>query len=208
MNKKKIWLINQYANTPDQPGHTRQFEIAEYLVKNNWEIVIYSSDFNLALRRFTKLKCYELSKFEIFNGIKWNWLRVTSYKKNNWARKLNMLSFSIHLFIRLFIEGSYSVLVNKKPDIILASSPQLPAAFFSLIISKIFNINFVVEVRDLWPQVLIDQGGMKDTDLLIRILRWMEIRIYRRAKYVVLLARGCEHYVRKRGAKNTIIFNI
>ena len=83
MNKKKIWLINQYANTPDLPGHTRQFEIAEYLVKNNWEIVCYSSDFNLSLRKFTRLKCHEFSKFEIFNGIKWIWLRVTSYKKNN-----------------------------------------------------------------------------------------------------------------------------
>ena len=31
-----IWLINQFANTPDMAGHTRQYEIAEYLVKKGW----------------------------------------------------------------------------------------------------------------------------------------------------------------------------
>ena len=28
----RLWLINQFANTPELPGHTRQFEVAAGLV--------------------------------------------------------------------------------------------------------------------------------------------------------------------------------
>ena len=44
----KLWIINQFANTPDLPGHTRQYEIAISLSKNNWKIKLFSSDFNLS----------------------------------------------------------------------------------------------------------------------------------------------------------------
>ena len=33
-----IWVVNQFANTPDLPGHTRQYEIAISLSKKNWKI--------------------------------------------------------------------------------------------------------------------------------------------------------------------------
>ena len=42
----KIWIINQFANTPDLPGHTRQFEVAKYLAKKGLEVTVFSSDFN------------------------------------------------------------------------------------------------------------------------------------------------------------------
>ena len=29
----RIWIINQHANTPTMPGHTRQYEIANGLSK-------------------------------------------------------------------------------------------------------------------------------------------------------------------------------
>ena len=32
-NKKLIWIINQYANIPEFPGHTRQYEISLGLAK-------------------------------------------------------------------------------------------------------------------------------------------------------------------------------
>ena len=40
---------------------------------------------------------------------------------------------------------------NKKPDLIITSSPQLPACFLSLLISKMFSIPLVFEVRDHGP---------------------------------------------------------
>ena len=45
-----IWIINQYANTPENPGHTRQYEIALGLIKKGFNVKVFSSDFNLSKR--------------------------------------------------------------------------------------------------------------------------------------------------------------
>ncbi len=83
---QKIWIINQFANTPDLPGHTRQYEIAIALSNKNWNINVFSSDFNLTKRTFCKINGFEIKKLEYINKIKWHWLRVFPYKKNNWKR--------------------------------------------------------------------------------------------------------------------------
>ena len=44
---RSIWIINQYANSSDMPGHTRQYEMSKYLVNNGWKVSLLSSDFNL-----------------------------------------------------------------------------------------------------------------------------------------------------------------
>ncbi len=199
-----LWLVNQFANTPDLPGHTRQFELAKELVQYGWEVEVFSSDFNLLERRFCKLKRNQLIRYESFGGFKFTWLRVFPYIKNDWRRYINLASFGLHLFCRFFLSILTSTLLGDKgkPDLILASSPQLPAAFLCMWIAKIFRIPFILEVRDLWPQVLIDQDGQDPKSLFISILSWMEHRIYESSNHVVVLAKGVEEYVFARGAKN------
>ena len=50
-NIPKIWIINQFANTPNMPGGTRHFEIANYFSKLEWNTEVFSSDFNLSSRK-------------------------------------------------------------------------------------------------------------------------------------------------------------
>ncbi len=201
---KKIWFINQYANTPDMTGHTRQYEIAEGLTEKGWKVDIYASDFNLSERRFKRLNPFQISLNEKTNGINCYWLRVLPYSKNNWKRYLNMLSFCIHLFIFLVPKGIYSLLIFNSPKFIIASSPQLPAAFTGLLIAKLLRKPFIVEIRDLWPQILIDHKVKHTFNFLIRILKWMEMQIYKNASYVIVLAQGSKNYVKKRGAKRIL----
>ena len=42
----KILLINQAFVSPDEPGHTRHFELGQYLKKHGHELVIVASDMN------------------------------------------------------------------------------------------------------------------------------------------------------------------
>ncbi len=201
---KKILIINQFANTPDLPGHTRQYEIALGLVKRGWEVQVFSSDFNLTTRNFYKLKGLDLTKTELIKGINWHWLRVIPYKKNNYMRYLNLFSFCLNLAIQLskfiFLKGNR----YKMPDIILASSPQLPATFLCLLYAKIFRKPFISEIRDLWPQVLIDLGGISSKNTIIKVLIFIEKFIYKNSDYVVVLAKGAEKYVRNKGASNVV----
>ncbi len=183
------------------PGHTRQFEVSTGLVELGWDVDLFASDFNLTIRKYLKPnKLFYL--FERIKNVNLHWLWVIPYRKNNWLRILNWISFSAHIAIRLIPYGIYLKLIKKAPDVIVYSSPQLPAAFITLIICRILNIPFVVEIRDLWPQALIDQAGISEEKLLVKILKWMEGSIYKFAAEVIVLAKGSQEYVRKRGAKN------
>ena len=165
----KIWIINQHANTPNMPGHTRQYEIANGLSENGWDIELFASDYNISSRKFFFLKKNQISISQKIKNISWHWLYVYPYKKNDWKRYLNIFSFSFHLFWRLLLEVFRDKFTKKIPDIILASSPQLPAAFVALVIAKLIKKPFVVEIRDLWPQVLIEQGGKSENNLLVKL---------------------------------------
>ncbi|MFM7312457.1 MAG: glycosyltransferase family 4 protein [Cyanobium sp.] len=199
----RLWLINQFANTPALPGHTRQYEVAEGLVACGWDVEVFASDFNLTQRRYRRLRFPWLWATERPAGIRWTWLWVTPYRRNDWRRQLNLLSFCLHLALRLPAAALLGRCTGRAPDLILASSPQLPAAFTCLWIARLCRIPFVLEVRDLWPQVLIDQGGKDPGSPLVRLLGWMEARLYRHARLVVVLARGAEPVVQARGARRT-----
>ena len=45
----KIWIINQFANTPNMPGGTRHYEIGKYFAKLNWDVEVFSSDFKFLM---------------------------------------------------------------------------------------------------------------------------------------------------------------
>jgi len=199
----RLWLINQFANTPALPGHTRQYEVAEGLVGYGWEVEVFASDFNLTQRRYRRLRFPRLWAREQPAGIRWTWLWVSPYRRNDWRRQLNMLSFCLHLALRLLPAALIGRCTGRAPDLILAQFTQLPAAFTCLWIARLCRISFVLEVRDLWPQVLIDQGGKDPGSPMVRLLAWMEAQLYRRAQLVVVLAQGAEPVVRARGARQT-----
>ncbi len=195
--KKQIWLINQFANTPDMPGSTRHFEIASYLSRRNLAVKVFSSDFNLSKRDFLKLKGIQLFGFEKFEKLNWIWVKVFPYKKNNWKRYINLISFCINLLIVQLI----LIIKESKPKVIIASSPQILTSFCSLVFAKLFRITFIFEVRDLWPQILIDLADANPNSIYIRILKWIEKQLYVKSDFVIVLSKGMESYIQKIGAK-------
>ena len=126
------------------------------------------------------------------------------YKKNNIKRYLNIISFCLVFFIRQFFVLLTSFVFNSGPNVIIASSPQLPVAFLSLLLSKIFNKIFIFEVRDIWPQVLIDLGGYKSDSFFLRFLSFIECQLYKNSDCVVVLAKGAKKYVFDKGAKKVV----
>ena len=199
----RLWLVNQFANTPELPGHTRQYEVAVGLVQQGWAVDVFASDFNLTQRRYRRLRFPRLWANERPAGIHWSWVWVSPYKGHDWKRQLNMASFCAHLLLRLLPAGFWGRITGRGPDLILASSPQLPAAWTCLWIARALGVPFVLEIRDLWPQVLIDQGGKSPRSAMVRLLAWMERQLYSGAHTVVVLAKGSETYVKERGARHT-----
>src|SRR5262249_40857997 len=66
-------------------------------------------------------------------------------------------------------------------------------------IAKRFHASFWIEVRDLWPDALIELGNVSRYHPMILLIGTLERAAYCRADRVVSLLRGAEMHMRERG---------
>jgi colanic acid biosynthesis glycosyl transferase WcaI len=85
------------------------------------------------------------------------------------------------------IPATLAALFQKKPDLIVATSPSLFAAIAGLIVARIKRCPFVLEVSDLWPASIVGVGAMRES-FMIRCLEKLELFLYRKAKEIIVLS--------------------
>ncbi|ACK41873.1 MULTISPECIES: glycosyltransferase family 4 protein [Dictyoglomus] len=192
MANKNIWLFNHYAITPNLPGGTRHFDFGKELVRRGYKVTIFASSFHYSLLRETKE--YEKEKFiiEDYEGVRFVWLKTFSYSGNDWRRVVNMLSYAIRAY-----EVAQKI-NTEKPDIIIGSSVHLFAVFTAYLLSKKYKTPFIMEVRDLWPQTLMDMGVSKWHPFVI-LLGILEKFLYKRADKIIVLLPRANEYIEKLG---------
>jgi glycosyltransferase involved in cell wall biosynthesis len=76
-----------------------------------------------------------------------------------------------------------------KPDVLFASHTPLTIGLAGRELARHFGVPFVFEVRDLWPQALINIGALRNP-AAIWWLRRMERKIYAAADHIVALSPG------------------
>jgi glycosyltransferase involved in cell wall biosynthesis len=187
-----IWILNHYAITPNLPGGTRHFDFGKELVRRGYKVTIFASSFHYSLLRETKE--YEKEKFivEDYEGVRFVWLKTFSYSGNDWRRVVNMLSYAIRAY-----EVAQKI-NTEKPDIIIGSSVHLFAVFTAYLLSKKYKTPFIMEVRDLWPQTLMDMGVSKWHPFVI-LLGILEKFLYKRADKIIVLLPRANEYIEKLG---------
>jgi colanic acid biosynthesis glycosyl transferase WcaI len=75
-----------------------------------------------------------------------------------------------------------------RPDVIIATSPQLLVGLAGWWVAFVRRIPFVFEVRDLWPESLAAVGVGDETSLLHRSLSAIANFLYRRADQIVVVS--------------------
>ena len=81
-------------------------------------------------------------------------------------------------------------LCTRRADLVLASSPHLLTGVSGWVLSRVWRVPFLLEVRDLWPDVLVDMGALEESSTICRFLRRLERFLYRHAAVIVVLAEG------------------
>jgi colanic acid biosynthesis glycosyl transferase WcaI len=74
-----------------------------------------------------------------------------------------------------------------RPDVVIATSPQLLVGAAGAIVSRMMRVPFVFEVRDLWPRCAVELGVFRNR-ALIRTLELLERTTYRIADRVVVVS--------------------
>jgi colanic acid biosynthesis glycosyl transferase WcaI len=82
-----------------------------------------------------------------------------------------------------------------RPDVIIATSPQLLVALAGWWLAFVRQIPFVFEVRDLWPESLIAVGVGGENSLLHRSLAKIAGFLYERADLIVVVTPAFREYL-------------
>ena len=187
---KTVWIINHYAQSPGGAGGTRHFQLAKALRDEGWNpwIIAASTEYTTGLQR---LEHGVYCRLDVFDRVPFLWLRAPAYKGNGLGRIANMLVFAARLL------GRAPRRQLPRPDVIIGSSVHPFAVLSAERLARRYGVPFVFEVRDLWPQTLIDFGLIKHQSLMARLLRALEGFLYRRARAIVVLLPFAHRYIER-----------
>jgi glycosyltransferase involved in cell wall biosynthesis len=113
-----------------------------------------------------------------------NVIRVWTYIAANKGAIRRIINYLSYMFSSVFFS-----LFLKKPDVIIATSPQFFCGWAGLIAARLKNVPFILEVRDIWPESIVAVGAMKNKRLL-RVLERLEIKMYAAAQHIITVGEG------------------
>ena len=170
---------------------TRVHERAVYWAKWGHEVTVLTSAPNFPEGKLFPGYANRWRQREIVDGIEV--IRVKTYMTANQGVVLRTLDF-MSFMASAFAQG----LVVKRPDIVVATSPQFFAAVGGWAIAAVRRLPFIFELGDLWPRSIIAVGALPDSRAM-RALEWLELFLYRRASRVVALTKTFKDDLVRRG---------
>jgi len=169
-----IW----YLSAHDQPeGHSaRTYDYCVKFVQRGHRVTMFTNSYC----HFTH--CERLTepvpwKIEMFDGVRVVWLKTVPYQGNGWGRGVNMLTNMVRSL-------QAACALKEKPDVVLGPSVPLFTALAAHMIAWMKKAAFVFEVRDIWPQALVDLGYITKSNPLFIIFRAVERYLYRKADQI------------------------
>jgi glycosyltransferase involved in cell wall biosynthesis len=192
MEAHTIWILNHYAQEPGGPGGTRHYSLAKHLKEHEWDAWIIAASVELNTNR-QRLFPTEKQRLQYFDGVPFLWLKTPPYRGNGLDRVRNMFAYTV----RCLLPGTTELL--PRPAIVIGSSVHPLAAIAGCFLARRFDCAFVFEVRDLWPQTLIDLGRITAHGIFARLLRAVETWLYRRADLIIVLLPYADKYIQPLG---------
>lgn len=199
-----IWMFNENAYAPDMPGGTRHYDFAHELVKLGHDVTIFAKSFHHHRHQELRLNNREIWKIEIINGVRFVWIRTPPYFKNDWRRAWNHIMYTL----RIWNLGRKIIFFNtdlQKPDVIIGSSPHLFTPFAAYRLSKSFHVPFIMEIRDLWPQVFIDLNSPLACYPIIKPLQILEKYLYFKSYSLIILGPQMKKHMNSMGLADSKI---
>lgn len=172
-----LFLTDNFPPEVNAPA-TRTYEHCKEWVKQGAQVTVITCTPNFPEGKVYKGYRNKWIQHEDMDGI--HVIRVWTYITANegfFKRILDYLSF----MIASFLAGT-----TVKTDIIVATSPQFFTAIAGRWLSFWKRKPWVMEIRDLWPESITAVGASKRT-LIIRFFEWLEKRMYRSARKLVVV---------------------
>jgi len=182
VNKKL--LIHSIVFSPDGVSTAYLYnDIALKFKDAGYEVVVltttphYNAVESELKKQPLKKKLFGLYYESNFNGIKVKHVYQKKYKSTI-RRLFGFVYWHLVSFILAIRE--------KKVGLILSPSPPLTIGFLNVFIAKLMGIKVVYNVQEIYPDLLIEEGGLKSRPA-ISFLKWMEKFVYNHSDAVTTI---------------------
>ncbi|MDQ0595107.1 glycosyltransferase involved in cell wall biosynthesis [Chryseobacterium ginsenosidimutans] len=174
-----ILYLHQYFLTPQEPGGTRSYWLAQELIKNGHKVTMITSSSKFS----ENIKNVNIDGIEVI------------YIKEDYDQNMSVTR-RLKAFLRFMYKSSVVGFKQKDIDLVIATSTPLTIGIPALLLKWFKGKPFIFEVRDLWPEVPIQMGAITNR-WVIKIARWLEKTIYKNSSHVVALSHGMQEGVTK-----------
>jgi glycosyltransferase involved in cell wall biosynthesis len=186
----KILLINQVFVSPDEPGHTRHFEMGQFLKTRGHELVIVASDLNYQTGQRT-VERRGLYAEQVFDGVRvlHSYIYPAIHRSYFWR---------VIAFFSFMFSSIWTALRVNDLDLVLGTTPPIFQAVSAWVVAALRRKPFLLEVRDLWPEFGISMGVLKNP-VIIALSRWLEMFLYKRATHILVNSPAYREYMLAKG---------
>ena len=187
----KILYVSQYFPPEMGAPAARADELSRHWARMGHDVTVLTGFPNHptgVVPEEWRARLRRLHHTEIVDGVRVvrTWLWPLPNRKAH-ERILNYTTFCV--------SAALSGLALAKPDVVIATSPQLLCALSGWWLAWWRRVPFVFEIRDLWPESLAAVGASSEGKLLHRVLAGIAGFLYRRADQVVVVTPAFEDYL-------------
>jgi glycosyltransferase involved in cell wall biosynthesis len=189
----RIVYIHQYYCNPGMAGGIRSYEQARRLVAHGHTVHVITTDITPGKRALGWRHTDD-------DGIDVHWFSIPYSNNMSYARR-------IRAFAEFMVVAAAKA-ARLKADLVFATSTPLTVAVPGVIAARLRRKPFVFEVRDLWPEVPIKMGALRNP-VARKLAGALATFAYRNAAEVVALSPGMAAGVRARypAVRTTVVPN-
>ena len=147
----KILFFSHYYTPEGNAPATRVSALCERWVKAGHDVTVVTCAPNVpngvVYDGYVNRRCSET-----INGVKVE--RVKTYIAANKGSLRRMLNFTSYFFAALF-----AALRFPKPDVVIATSPQIFCGYVGVWYKRLRRVPLIVEIRDIWPESMSAVGA-------------------------------------------------
>ena len=188
-----IVYIHQYYCNPGMAGGIRSYEQARRLVERGHTVDVITTDIT---GTSAKLGWRQTDD----DGVRVHWFSIPYNNSMSYARR-------IRAFAQFMVVATAKA-ARLDADLVFATSTPLTVAVPGVLAARMRRAPFVFEVRDLWPEVPIEMGALRNP-VLRGVAGALANFAYRNAEEVVALSPGMEAGIlaRRPKTRTTVVPN-
>ena len=188
----KILFFSHYYTPEGNAPATRVSALCERWVKAGHDVTVITCPPNVPNGVVYDGYANKRTSEEI-NGVKVE--RVKLYIAANKGAIKRMFNF-----VSYFFKALLAALRLPKPDVVVATSPQIFCGYVGVWYKRFRRVPLVIEIRDIWPESM-EAVGAKIPRLAYKALEMVERAMYRAADRIVTVGEGYKARLLEKGIK-------